>query len=264
MALVQLQDGQLHYQVDGPAGSPVLVLSNSLGTALPMWDAQMPALTRHFQVVRYDTRGHGQSLVTPGPYTLEQLGQDVLALLDHLNIKQAHFCGLSMGGLIGQWLGIHANDRLHKLIVCNTAARLGGPEMWNPRIESIEKGGDQVMATLVPGAVTRWFTPDFARDHADKVKPLTDMLASTSPQGYVACCAALRDADLRDQVSSITVPTLIICASHDEVTTVADGHYLQNHINGSELSDYYASHLSNVELGETFSLRITEFLLNPS
>ncbi|HXR01632.1 MAG TPA: alpha/beta fold hydrolase, partial [Pseudomonas sp.] len=139
MAFVQLQEGEMHYQIDGPAGAPVLVLSNSLGTDLHMWDAQIAAFSKSFRVVRYDTRGHGKSLVTQGPYTIEQLGRDVLALLDALNIKQAHFCGLSMGGLIGQWLGIHANDRLHKLILCNTAAKIGGPEMWGPRIDMVEK-----------------------------------------------------------------------------------------------------------------------------
>lgn len=262
MAFVQLQEGEMHYQIDGPAGAPVLVLSNSLGTDLHMWDAQIAAFSKSFRVVRYDTRGHGKSLVTQGPYTIEQLGRDVLALLDALNIKQAHFCGLSMGGLIGQWLGIHANDRLHKLILCNTAAKIGGPEMWGPRIDMVEKGGEQAMKDLGAGAVGRWFTPEFAKDHADKVTPVTDVLAATSPLGYAACCAAVRDADFLKQLGSITVNTLIICASHDSVTTIADGHYLQNHIHGSQLSDYYAAHLSSVELGETFALRVTEFLLS--
>jgi 3-oxoadipate enol-lactonase len=260
MAFVQFGDGEMHYQLEGPAGAPVLVLSNSLGTDLQMWDAQIPALSKSFRVLRYDTRGHGQSLVTPGPYTIEQLGRDVLAMLDSLKIKQAHFCGLSMGGLIGQWLGIHANDRLHKLILCNTAAKIGSAEMWDPRITMVEAGGQQAMKELGAGAVGRWFTPEFARDHADKVKPVTDVLAATSAQGYAACCAAVRDADFRKEIASIAVDTLVICGSHDAVTTVADGHFLQNHIAGCELSDFYAAHLSSVELGNVFSLRVTEFL----
>jgi 3-oxoadipate enol-lactonase len=141
MAFVSLEDGELHYQIDGAADAPVLVLSSSLGTDLQMWDAQVAALSKSFRVVRYDTRGHGQSLVTQGPYTVEQLGRDVLALLDALNIERAHFCGLSMGGLIGQWLGIHASDRLHKLILCNTAAKIGDADMWGPRLALVEKGG---------------------------------------------------------------------------------------------------------------------------
>lgn len=261
MAFVQLEDGELHYQIDGPQDAPVLVLSGSLGTDLHMWDSQVTALSKSFRVVRYDTRGHGQSLVTQGPYTIEQLGRDVLALLDALKIERAHFCGLSMGGLIGQWLGIHAGDRLHKLILCNTAARIGDQAMWEPRLERIEKGGAQAMEELAEGAAGRWFTPEFAHKHPDKVCAVTDVLAGTSPLGYAACCAAVRDADLRKEVASINVPTLIICASHDAVTTVADGHFLQNHIYGSQLSDYYAAHLSSVELGEVFALRVTDFLL---
>jgi len=262
MAFVQLDDGELHYQIEGPPGAPVLVLSNSLGTDLHMWDAQVAVLSKSFRVVRYDTRGHGKSLVSQGPYTIERLGQDVLALLDALNIEQAHFCGLSMGGLIGQWLGIHANDRLHKLILCNTAAKIGTPEVWNQRIGLLENEGTQGMLTLASTAPQRWFTPEFTMQHPDKVKAVTDVLAATSPQGYAACCAAVRDADFLKQVGSTTVDTLIICGSHDGVTTVADGHYLQNHIHGSQLSDYYAAHLSSVELGHVFSLRVTEFLLS--
>lgn len=262
MPFVQLEDGELHYQIDGPAGAPVLVLSNSLGTDLHMWDAQVAAFSKYFRVLRYDTRGHGKSLVTKGPYNIEQLGKDVLALLDALKIEHAHFCGLSMGGLIGQWLGVNANDRLIKLILCNTAAKIGGNEMWNPRIAMVTEGGEQAMKELGAGAVGRWFTPEFARDHADRVTPVTDVLAATSPQGYAACCAAVRDADMRQQLDSITVPTLIICGSHDSVTTVADGHFMQNHIAGCQLSDFYAAHLSNVELGEVFALRVTEFLLS--
>ena len=261
MAFIALEDGELHYQMEGAADAPVLVLSSSLGTDLHMWDSQVAALSKSFRVLRYDTRGHGQSLVTQGPYTIEQLGHDVLALLDALKIDRAHFCGLSMGGLIGQWLGIHAGDRLHKLILCNTAAKIGDQAMWAPRLELIEKGGAQAMKELAEGAAGRWFTPEFAQKHPDQVCAVTDVLAATSPLGYAACCAAVRDADLRKEVSSINVPTLIICASHDTVTTVADGHFLQNHIYGSQLSDYYAAHLSSAELGEVFALRVTDFLL---
>ena len=141
MAFVQLADGELHYQIDGPQDAPVLVLSNSLGTDLHMWDAQIPAFSEHFRVLRFDTRGHGRSLVTPGPYSIEQLGRDVLALLDALHIERAHFCGLSMGGLIGQWLGINAGERLLSLVVCNTAAKIGEPAVWDPRIEMVLRDG---------------------------------------------------------------------------------------------------------------------------
>lgn len=165
MAFVQLADGELHYQIEGPVDAPVLVLSNSLGTDLHMWDAQMPAFTEHFRVLRFDTRGHGKSLVTPGPYSIEQLGHDVLGLLDALHIERAHFCGLSMGGLIGQWLGINAGHRLHKLIVCNTAAKIGDPSVWNPRIETVLRDGAAAMVALRDASIARWFTPDFSAAH---------------------------------------------------------------------------------------------------
>ncbi|MGH8411009.1 MAG: alpha/beta fold hydrolase, partial [Pseudomonas sp.] len=141
MGFVQLADGDLNYQLDGPEDAPVLVLSNSLGTDLHMWDIQIEAFTQYFRVLRFDTRGHGKSLVTEGPYSIEQLGRDVLALLDALQIERAHFCGLSMGGLIGQWLGINAGERLRRLVVCNTAAKIGTPEIWNPRIEMVLRDG---------------------------------------------------------------------------------------------------------------------------
>lgn len=162
MAFVQLAEGELHYQLDGPVDAPVLVLSNSLGTDLHMWDAQIPAFTEHFRVLRFDTRGHGQSLVTPGPYSIEQLGRDVLALLDALHLERAHFCGLSMGGLIGQWLGINAGHRLNKLVVCNTAAKIGDPSVWNPRIETVLRDGPAAMLALRDASIARWFTADFA------------------------------------------------------------------------------------------------------
>lgn len=200
MAFVQLAEGELHYQIqgpqlDGPEEAPVLVLSNSLGTDLHMWDAQIPAFTEHFRVLRFDTRGHGKSLVTPGPYSIEQLGRDVLALLDALHIERAHFCGLSMGGLIGQWLGINAGQRLNKLIVCNTAAKIGDPSVWNPRIETVLRDGAAAMVALRDASIARWFTADFSAANPAVAKQITDMLAATSPEGYAANCAAVRDAD---------------------------------------------------------------------
>ena len=141
MPMLQLADGALHYQLDGPADAPVLVLSNSLGTDLQMWDAQVPAFSQHFRVLRYDTRGHGRSLVTPGPYSIEQLGRDVLALVDALDVQRFAFCGLSMGGLIGHGLALNAAERLTRLVLCNTAAKIANDEVWNSRIDSVLQGG---------------------------------------------------------------------------------------------------------------------------
>ncbi len=186
MPTVRLADGDLNYSLEGPAGAPVLLLSNSLGTDLGMWDTQIPALTAHFRVLRYDTRGHGASLVTPGPYAIGQLGADVLALLDALELPRVHFCGLSMGGLIGQWLGIHAGERLGRLVLCNTAAKIASDEVWNTRIDTVLKGGEQAMRDLRDASVARWFTAGFAEREPAQVEHIVAMLAATSPQGYAA------------------------------------------------------------------------------
>ena len=260
MPFVHLADGDLHYQLEGPAGAPVLVLSNSLGTDLHMWDAQMPTLTQHFQVLRYDTRGHGQSLATDGPYSIEQLGGDVLALLDSLDISRAHFCGLSMGWLIAQWLAINAPARIERLVLCNTAAKIGSPEVWNPRIDSILAGGAQAMGDLRDASISRWFTAAFAEAQPQTVEPIVGMLAQTSPEGYAANCAAIRDADFREQLGAIKAPTLIVCGSADPVTTPTDGRFIAERIANAELIELPAAHLSNVEAGADFTQALLGFL----
>ncbi|WP_439861930.1 3-oxoadipate enol-lactonase [Pseudomonas sp. MBLB4136] len=260
MPVVQLADGELNYQLEGPAGAPVLVLSNSLGTDLHMWDAQMPAFTEHFRVLRYDTRGHGHSLVSEGFYSIEQNGRDVLALLDALDVAKAHFCGLSMGGLIGQWLAINAGERLDKLVLCNTAAKIASPEVWNPRIDTVLRDGQAAMQALRDASIARWFTAEFAAAEPAKVEPVVAMLAQTSPQGYAANCAAVRDADYREQLGAIRAPTLIVAGSADPVTTVADGRFMAERISGARLLELHAAHLSNVEAGEAFTRPVLDFL----
>ena len=256
-----MADGVLNYRLDGPEHAPVLVLSNSLGTDLHMWDTQVAAWITHFRVLRYDTRGHGGSLVTEGPYSIEQLGRDVLALLDALDIQQAHFCGLSMGGLIGQWLGINAGTRLKRLVVCNTAARIGTPETWNPRIEMVLREGAAAMQGLRDASIERWFTPAFASMRPELVTPITDMLAATSPKGYAANCGAVRDADFRDRLGEIKVPLLVVSGSADAVTPPSGGLFIQERVAGAEYVEFQAAHLSNVEVGEPFSRRVADFLL---
>ncbi|QCI10952.1 3-oxoadipate enol-lactonase [Pseudomonas putida] len=261
MAHLQLADGVLNYQIDGPADAPVLLLSNSLGTDLGMWDQQIPLWSQHFRVLRYDTRGHGASLVSEGFYTIEQLGRDVLALLDALDISKAHFVGLSMGGLIGQWLGINAGERLHSVTLCNTAAKIANDEVWNTRIDTVLKGGQQAMVDLRDASLARWFTPAFVERQPDEAQRICQMLAQTSPQGYAANCAAVRDADYREQLASIQVPALIVAGTADVVTTPEHGRFMQNGIAGAEYVDFPAAHLSNVEIGEAFSRRVLDFLL---
>nr|WP_262924594.1 3-oxoadipate enol-lactonase [Pseudomonas guariconensis] len=261
VAHLQLADGVLHYQLDGPAHAPVLVLSNSLGTDLHMWDTQIPAWSEHFRVLRYDTRGHGGSLVTEGPYSIEQLGRDVLALLDALDIHKAHFVGLSMGGLIGQWLGINASSRLLSLTLCNTAARIANDEVWNTRIDTVLKGGRQAMVDLRDASIARWFTPGFAQAEPEQAQRICHMLAQTAPEGYAANCAAVRDADYREQLNRIQVPTLVVAGTEDVVTTPEHGRFMQAGILGAEYAEFPAAHLSNVEIGAPFSRRVLDFLL---
>ncbi|WP_375738752.1 3-oxoadipate enol-lactonase [Pseudomonas boanensis] len=260
MPAVTLADGDLNYLLEGPAGAPVLVLSNSLGTDLHMWDEQIPAFTEQFRVLRYDTRGHGQSLVSEGPYSIERLGRDVLALLDALDIAKVSFCGLSMGGLIGQWLAINAPRRIERLVLCNTAAKIGSPEVWNPRIDTVLAGGAQAMRDLRDASISRWFTAEFAKAQPAKVEPIVGMLAQTSPAGYAANCAAVRDADYREQLGSIVAPTLVVCGDADPVTTTEHGRFMQEHIRGADLVEFHAAHLSNVEAGELFTRRVMDFL----
>ena len=247
----------LHYELAGPAGAPVVVLSNSLGTTLEMWAPQVEALARTFRVLRYDTRGHGRSELPPPPYAIDDYGRDVLALLDLLDIERAHFVGLSMGGLTGQWLGIHASSRIDKLVLSNTAACIGKPEGWRERIELVRSRGlDEVAA----GSPARWFTQAFAAAHGPTVEALTARLRTLSPEGYAAGCDVLARTDLRGEIARIACPTLVIAGEHDPVTTVADAQFMVDRIRGAQLVTVDASHLSNVEAAQAFTEALLNFL----
>jgi len=253
---LDVADVTLRYRLDGPAGAPVLVLSNSLGTTLSMWDLQVPALSRTFRVLRYDTRGHGESSNGKEPCTIERLGRDVVGLLDGLGIDHAHFCGLSMGGAIGMWLGIHAPQRFHRLALCNTAAKIGTEERWAARIAAVRGGG---MAAIVDTVMGVWFTPGFtARDPAAVAK-IRMQLERTSPDGYVAACTAIRDMDLREQIGAIKLPTLVIAGAHDASTPPGDGRFVAERISGSRLVELDAAHLSNIEAALQFTSALAGF-----
>jgi len=238
----------IEYQLEGPAAAPVLVLSNSLGTTYSMWQPQLAALQHSFRLLRYNTRGHG---------TLEQLGRDVLDLLDGLEIERAHFCGISMGGLTGLWLGVHAGHRLHKLVVANSAARIGSADGWRQRAAQVMAEGMDGVADGAPG---RWFTPAFAARAPEQVATLIDGLRACSSASYAACCLALAQADLREQIGAISVPTMLIAGQHDPVTTVADAHFMQSRIRKVACVELSASHLSNVEAAQGFNRALHEFL----
>ena len=251
---------RLHYQLEGRSDAPVLMLSNSLGTTLDMWEPQMPSLLAHFRVLRFDARGHGQSGVPPGPYSIAQLGGDAIALLDHLGLARVHFCGLSMGGMCGMWLALNHAARIERLVLCNTAVRIGPPEMWNVRIEAVQTQG---LAEIVPTVLERWFTRDFLQGATAQVEIVRRMLLSTSDEGYAASCAAVRDMDQRDRLAAIFAPTLVIAGRHDMATPPADGRFLADHIPGARYVELNAAHLSNWEMAQTFTTHVCDFLLNP-
>ncbi|OYT93116.1 MAG: 3-oxoadipate enol-lactonase [Burkholderiales bacterium PBB3] len=252
--------GPFRVAIDGEAGAAPLVLSNSLGTTLEMWAPQVEELSKSYRLIRYDTRGHGGSVVTPGPYSVDGLGQDVLAILDALQIPIASFCGLSMGGHTGLWLGAHAGKRLKSLVVCNSAARIGTVQGWKDRADTLRKGvslGMQVLADSAPG---RWFTPDFVRAQPGTVQAVQTVLAGINPEGYAACCEALAHSDLRADLASIKTPALLIAGEFDPVTTVADAHSMQAHITDARTVVLPTSHLSNLEAPQAFTRTVLNFL----
>ena len=259
MALIEVNGHRCRYTLDGPEGAPVLVLSNSLGTTYEMWDAQLPALAARFRVLRYDTRGHGESQVTPGPYSAELLGNDVLALTEALGLIQFSYCGLSMGGLIGQWLALNAGSRLQKLILCNTGAKIGNDEGWNARIASVTNNG---MAETAAGAIGRWFTPEFAAAEPAVVELVRQQLLGCDPLGYAANCAAVRDADFRERLGEISHPLLFVAGSKDPVTTLADAEFVVSRVPNAKLAALDAAHLSNIGAQAAFDTVVIEFLEN--
>jgi 3-oxoadipate enol-lactonase len=257
MPFAPVEGGQIHYRLDGKPELPVLVLSNSLGTDLSMWDAQAPEFTRHFRVLRYDSYGHGASAFASGGIKIGRLGQDVVRLLDHLGIASVSFCGLSVGGMVGQLLGLNAAKRVEKLVLCNTAAQIGTVEGWNARIDSVKKGG---LASISKGILERWFTPGFHAREPGTVDRFRKILETPPPQGYVATCAAIRDADLRGEVAKIRAKTLVIAGMQDKATPPEGGRYLAECIPGSKYVELDTAHLSSVELPRRFSEEVLKFL----
>ena len=248
-------------KIEGTPNSPLLVFSNSLGTSFHMWDDVIPLLLPYFRILRYDTRGLGKSEVSPGPYSVEQLGKDLIDILDAQEVEKVYFCGLSMGGQIGQWLGVHHRNRLHKLVLSNTAAHIGTKQGWNQRIELIREKG---LEAIWRGTQKVWFREVFIQNNQEKIQQLEEMFLQNKVEGYAACCAAVRDADFRGELSRITVPTLVITGEEDPATTVADSQYLVDQIPDAQLVVLPARHIPSIEHPEAFAHRLIEFFVGKS
>jgi 3-oxoadipate enol-lactonase len=248
-----------HHVVTGPADAPWLVLANSLGSTYAMWDPEAAELAEHFRLVRFDARGHGGSDVLPDPYTLADLGNDALELLDHLGIEETHWAGLSVGGMTGMWLAINAPERIDRLVGLCTSAKLGPPEVWQERIDTVHAQGT---AAMVEGSLQRWITPAFREAHPETVELITAMINSVTPQGYAGVAAAIRDMDLLDDLATITAPTLIIAGAQDPATPAQDhGRLIADRIPGAriEILDPGA-HVITLERPESVTALIREHL----
>src|SRR5947209_9355335 len=250
MPMIDADGCLLNVTVEGRDGGPTLMLSNSLGCTLQMWEPQMKAFTQRFRVIRYDRRGHGKSGVPPGPYSLERFGRDVLAILDDLNIEKVHWCGLSMGGMVGQWLGANAPERMNKIILSNTSCYYPDPTNWHNRIKMVKEGG---MAGVADTVIAAWLTADFREREPQPTQALKSMLLATSPVGYIACCEALSTLDQRALLPKIKSPTLVIAGRHDPSTPVAAGELIRSNIPGASMTILDAAHISNVEQPHAFT-----------
>lgn len=254
----------MQYTLDGPATAPVLTLSHSLATDLSMWDPQMSALTARYRVLRYDTRGHGGSGAPAGAYTLEQLADDVRALLKALGIARTHWCGLSMGGMIGQTVALKTPEILASLMLCDTSSRVPAEArpLWAERIKTAETQG---MEPLVEPTIGRWFTAPFIQQRKDVIDVVRAMIRRTPPRGYAGCCHAISQLDLTDRLHAIKLPTLVVVGEEDQGTPVAASRAIQERVKDSELQILKsASHLSNMEQPDAFVSAITAFLARHS
>jgi 3-oxoadipate enol-lactonase len=247
----------INVEVEGPADAPVLMMSNSLGTDLHMWDPQAAAFAEHFRLVRYDRRGHGQSGVPKGPYSMEMLGRDALAVMDALGLKRVNWCGLSMGGMVGQWLGANAPDRIDRLILSNTHSYYPDKPMWEDRIKMVREKG---LAGAVDGTMERWFTKEFRDRAPDKIGMMRAMFLKTQADGFIGCCEAIRDMDLRPTHERITAPTLVIVGLKDPATPPAAGEEIQQRIKGAKLAGLDAAHISNLEQPQVYIDTVLGFL----
>jgi 3-oxoadipate enol-lactonase len=256
MPVIDADGCAIHVEIEGPERAPVLMLSNSLGTTLDMWHAQVAPFTQHFRLIRFDRRGHGRSGVPKGPYTMERLSRDALAIMDGLGIARANWCGLSMGGMEGMWLGAHAPERFERLVLSNTSCHYPDKSFWNDRIKAIRGSG---LAALAERIMSLWFSKEFREREPATVARMRDSLAATPVDGYIACGEAVRDMDHRDLLARIVAPTLVIVGRHDQATTPEAGEFVRSRIAGASLAVLDAAHLSNIEQPRQFNDQVLDF-----
>lgn len=258
MDVITTDEARVRFEHTPRPGAPALLLLNSLGTQLEMWDDQVEALSERYELVRYDARGHGKSsLGSNRELTLDHLARDALAVLDACGIARAHLCGISLGGMTAMYIATHWPDRALKIALCNTSPHMPTREMWQSRIDTVLKQG---MQPLIDGVIERWFTPEFRAAEPDKVERVRRMLVATDPVGYAACAAAIRDMDQRESIKSIASKTLVVCGSRDPATGLAHAELIANAVADSTLVMLEAAHLSNVERPDEFTATLLEFL----
>lgn len=257
MPMIDADGCLLNVSVEGRDGGPTIMLSNSLGATMQMWEPQMAALTKLYRVVRYDRRGHGKSGAPAGPYSMERFGKDVLAILDDLNIEKIHWCGLSMGGMVGQWLGANAPERVEKLILANTSCYYPDPTNWLNRIKAVKESG---IASIADAVIAAWLTADFREREPQITQRMKAMLVASPVEGYIACCEALSTLDQRDLLPRITAPTLVIAGRHDMSTPVEASVFIRSHIPNASMTLLDAAHISNVEQSHNFTEAVVGFL----
>jgi len=263
MPMLQTSRQPFHIAIDGPDSAPALLMAHPLGASLDVWAPQVAGLARYFRVIRYDARGHGASPV-PEQATADAaregvgaLGLDALAIIDALGLERVHWCGLSMGGMAGQWLLAYAPQRLNRVVLANTAASTGAASAWDERLQTLKTAG---VAGLIDGVMARWFTPGFAAAHPDTVAGVRDLVLRTKPDGYAACAMALAGMDLQQVIRGATPPTLVIAGAHDAGTTPEQARFIAGQLADARLLTLEAAHLSNVEQAATFTQAISDFL----
>ena len=247
----------IYYEVEGPANAPALILCNSLGTDVHMWDEQAPIWSKEFRLVRYDRRGHGKSGTPKGPYTMDMLGRDALAVADAAGVRTFHWCGLSMGGMVGQWMGANARDRVQRLVLSNTHYYYADKQPWHDRMKFAEENG---LAALSGPQMERWFTKEFRERAPAAVSKVVAMFTATSLDGFLGCCASVRDMDFRASTPTISAPTMVIVGSKDPATLPEFGEAIHKMIKGSKLVSVEAAHLSNIEQPKAYAEAVLNFL----